>query len=96
MGFPRQEFGSWLSFPSPGDLPDPGIKPESLVLAGGFFTAEPPGKPIPYCNGFIILLKQIIHKKHKKLNIFKLTGQYLKKYSSAVQQLAYRTDKKSY
>ena len=37
-----------LPSPSPGDLPDPGIKPTSLVspvLAGGFFTNVPPGKP---------------------------------------------------
>ena len=46
MGFPRQEYGSGLPFPFPGDLPDPGIKPSSLVLAGGFFTTEPPGKHI--------------------------------------------------
>ena len=32
-----------ISFP--GDLPNPGIKPESLALAGGFLTTEPPGKP---------------------------------------------------
>ena len=31
-------------FPSPGDLPDPGIEPRSPALAGGFFTAKPPGK----------------------------------------------------
>ena len=44
MGFPRQEY--WIPWiPSPGDLPDPGIKPVSPALAGGFFTAEPPGKP---------------------------------------------------
>ena len=36
MGFPRQEYWSWLPFPSPGDLPDPGIEPTS-ALAGGFF-----------------------------------------------------------
>ena len=45
MGFPRQEYWSGLPFPSPGDLPDPGIEPMSLVspaLAGGFFTPEPP------------------------------------------------------
>ena len=35
----------WLPFPSPGNLPDPGIKPISLALAGGFLTTEPPGKP---------------------------------------------------
>ena len=34
MGFPRQEYWSGLPFPSPGDLPDPGIKPESPELAG--------------------------------------------------------------
>ena len=31
--------------PSPGDLPEPGIKPTSPALADGFFTPEPPGKP---------------------------------------------------
>ena len=41
----RQEYWSGLPLPSPGDLPDPGIKPMSLALAGGFFTTEPPGKP---------------------------------------------------
>ena len=46
MGFPRQEYWSGLPFPSPGDLPDPGIKPVSPVGAGRFFTTEPPGKPM--------------------------------------------------
>jgi len=41
MGFCRQEYWSGLSFPSPGDLPDPGTKP----AAGKFFNAEPLGKP---------------------------------------------------
>ena len=45
MGFPRQEYWSGLLFPSPGDLPDPGIKPESPALAGRFFTTALPGKP---------------------------------------------------
>ena len=47
MGFSRQEYWNGLPFPPPGDLPDPGIKPKSLVspeLAGGFFTTESPGK----------------------------------------------------
>ena len=42
MGFSRQQYWSGLPCPSPGDLPDPGPEPESLVspaLAGGFFTA---------------------------------------------------------
>jgi len=45
MGFPRQEYWSGLPFPSPGDFPGPEIEPASPVLAGGFFTTEPPGKP---------------------------------------------------
>ena len=43
MGFSRQEYWSGLLFPSPGYLPDPGIRSESLVspaLAGGFFTTS--------------------------------------------------------
>ena len=38
MGFPRQEYRRELPFPSPGDLPDPGIEPTSPALAGGFLT----------------------------------------------------------
>ena len=45
MKFPRQEYWSGLPFLSPGDLPNPGIKPMSPALAGGFFTTEAPGKP---------------------------------------------------
>ena len=37
MGFSRQEYWSGWPFPYPGDLPDPGIKPASPALAGGFF-----------------------------------------------------------
>ena len=43
MGFFRQEYWSGLPFPSPGDLPNPGIKPEALAspaLAGGFITTS--------------------------------------------------------
>ena len=49
VGFPREEYWRGLPFPTPGDLPDPGIEPESLVslaLAGGFFTTELLGKPL--------------------------------------------------
>ena len=42
MGCPWHEYWSGLPFPSPGDLPDPGIEPMSPVLAGGFFTTGPP------------------------------------------------------
>ena len=48
MEFSRQEYWSGISFPTPRDLPDPGIEPTSAAspaLAGGFSTTEPPGKP---------------------------------------------------
>ena len=45
MGFSRQEYPSGLPFPSPGDLPDPGIKPGSPVLQAESLPTEPPGKP---------------------------------------------------
>ena len=40
MGFSRQEYWRGLPFPSPGDLPDPGIEPRCPAWAGGFFTSE--------------------------------------------------------
>ena len=46
LGFLRQEYWNGLPFPSPGDFPNAGIKPVSPVLAGEFFTTEPPGKPV--------------------------------------------------
>ena len=45
MGFSRQEYWSGLPFPSPGDLPDPGIEPRSPSLQADALTSEPPGKP---------------------------------------------------
>jgi len=51
MGLPRQEYLSRLPFPSPGDLSNPGMEPVSPALAGGFFTAEPPGKPLTLVRG---------------------------------------------
>ena len=45
MGFSRQEYWNGLPFPSPGDLPDPGIEPRSPALQADALTSEPPGKP---------------------------------------------------
>ena len=42
MGFSRQEYWSGLPFPSPGDLPDPGIEPGPLTLQADALTSEPP------------------------------------------------------
>ena len=44
----------WFAIPSPGDLPNPEIEPESPAsptLTGGFFTTVPPGKPYKICTG---------------------------------------------
>ena len=46
MGFSTQEYRSGLPFPSPGDLPDPGIEPGSSALQADSLPFEPPGKPI--------------------------------------------------
>ena len=45
MGFSRQEYWSGLPFPSPGDLPNPGIEPRSPVLQTDTLPSEPLGKP---------------------------------------------------
>ena len=45
IGFSRQEYWSRLPFPSPGDLPDPGIKPRTPALQADVLPFEPPGKP---------------------------------------------------
>ena len=46
MGFSRQECWSGLPFPSPGDLPDPGIEPRSPTSQADALPSEPPGKPM--------------------------------------------------
>ena len=53
MGFSRQEYWGGLPFPSPEDLPDPGIEPRSPALQADALTSEPPGKP----DIFICILK---------------------------------------
>ena len=54
---------SGLPFPSPGDLPDPGIKPKSPALQADALTSEPPGKPL-------IIVLNAISSKEKKLTKF--------------------------
>ena len=44
LGFSRQEYWSGLPFPSPRDLPNPGIKPGSPALRADTLLSEPPGK----------------------------------------------------
>ena len=63
MGFSRQEYWSGLPFPSPGDLPHPGIEPRSPTLQADALTSEPRGKPshmsiifsITYCLLFQVI-----------------------------------------
>ena len=57
MEFSRQEYWSGLPFPSPGDLPNPGIEPRSPTLQADTLPSEPPGKP-----GFLLclLIKRIL------------------------------------
>ena len=45
MGFSRQEYWSGLPFPSPGDLPEPGIEPGCPTMQADSLLSEPPGKP---------------------------------------------------
>ena len=58
LGFSRQEYWSGLPFPSPGDLPDPGIEHVPPASAGRFFTTEPPGKPSTFSDK----AKQVLKK----------------------------------
>ena len=64
MGFPRQEYWSGLPFPFSEDLPNPGAKPESSVLAGWFFTTEvtreTPSHPLAYKITQSIKINQVI------------------------------------
>ena len=57
MKFSRQEYWSELPFPSPGDLPDPGIEPRAPSLQADSLLSEPPGKPLVY-NRVVQLLSQ--------------------------------------
>ena len=50
MGFSRPEYWGGKPFPSPGDLPNPGIKPRSLAWQAESLPAEPPGQPQPQIN----------------------------------------------
>ena len=62
MGFSRQECWSGLPFPSPGDLPDPGLEPGSRTLQADTLPSEPPGKLLYTGCG-----KQQIFSSHSSL-----------------------------
>ena len=58
MGFSKQEYWSGLPFPSPRDLPDPGMEPVPPALAGRVFTTLPPGKPRPTRSNSLSLCRK--------------------------------------
>ena len=53
MEFSRQEYWSGLQFPSPGDLPDPGIKSRSPTLQADSLPSKPPGKPLNHWTTWV-------------------------------------------
>ena len=63
MEFSRPEYWSGYSFPSPGDLPSPGIKPRSPALQVDSLPVEPQGKPKNTGVGSLSLLQQIFLTK---------------------------------
>ena len=93
MGFSRQEYWSGLLCPPPGNLSDPGIEPTSPALAGGFFTTEPPGKPLsldtesqawwlpgwdqPTCVYLPCGIWNLSHSPHLKLRAVAATSRFL-------------------
>ena len=70
MGFSRQEYWSGLPFPSPGDLPDPGIEPRSPALQADALTSELPAyvssfNSQTHSTNLILLLDQYADKETK-------------------------------
>ena len=80
MGFSRQEYWNGLPFPSPGDLPDPGIKPGSPTLEADALTSEPTQLPV-FCSFFNILntFKSVIPCKSPSMiwNISRVEEKYI-------------------
>ena len=70
MGLSRQEYWSGLPFPSPGDLPEPGIEPRSPALQADALPSEPPGRR-PLNKAWVLLsmdptpMKLILRRQNK-------------------------------
>ena len=86
MGFSRQEYWSGLPFPSPGDLPNPGIEPKSPTLQADALTSELPGKPQMYSIAknkftkeiYVISLKEIkCQYKHSENNLARMNFRFM-------------------
>ena len=61
MEFSRQEYWNGQAFPSPEDLPDPGVEPGSPTLQTDSLPSEPPGKPLTYDSTFPIILQYFLY-----------------------------------
>ena len=62
MGFSRQEYWNGLPFPSPGDLPDPGIEPRSPALQADTLTSEKKIRKTYHMGGISILLQGAMYQ----------------------------------
>ena len=71
MGFSRQQSWSGLPFPSPGDLPNPGIEPGSPALQTNALLSAPPGKSV-LVNSVDLFLLKLANETHKSI----LKGRY--------------------
>ena len=85
IGFSRQEYWSGLPFPSPGDLPNPGIETSSPTLQADTLPSEPPGKP-----------KSIKSKVHSLLKIYCFRIQYTLIQASMNRLSRYQNNIKTY
>ena len=69
MGFSRQEYWSGLPFPSPGDLPDPGIEPRSPALQADALPSEPPGYlGSPKCRYLHLIHRVAVKSKYYNMD----------------------------
>ena len=76
MEFSRQDYWSGLPFPSPGDLPDPGIEPGSPTLQADALPSEPPEKPYSSHRSMTILKSSWAPATHSSVRsqFFKAVG----------------------
>ena len=79
-GFSRQEYWSGLPFPAPGDLPNPGIEPESLMSPdwqAGSLPLAPPGKPLFYVTYYVLASQKV-----RSVSFCKVVWENLNEYNS--------------
>ena len=74
MGLFSQEYWRGLPFPSPGDLPNPGVKPRSPELQAGSLSSEPPGKRTSHSYKYIKTLQIPSTGKSKHTQLLILVG----------------------